>query len=212
MKGAFGAGRAACQSLLVQRLIALAALVPGSVGAQTNLLEARDIPALKPPRAELPPTFWEQHGVALASGIGGFLVLLGALLLWYLLRSKPVVLIAPASEARRALESLRSQPETGPMLSRVSQVVRQYATTVFKLAPGQLTTAEWCRALESCEKAGPELAGEFGGFMRRCDDYKFKPANLAPSEPLRAVDTALRLIELAEARLAQQRSEPVHAR
>ena len=183
----------------------LLALAPLTAIGATNLMGPNDIPPLRPPRAELPPTFWEQHGIAVLAGIVLFLILCGVLI-WYSRRPKPPVVVVPATAAREALEALRPQPENGQLLSQVSQVLRHYAAAAFELEPGELNTSEFCRALTGNEKVGPELAAEMGGFLRACDDRKFKPARLAPPEPLRAVPAALRLIGLAEARLETIRS------
>ena len=48
-----------------------------------------DIPPLRPPHAELPPTFWEQHGLwVIVAGSRSLLALVGAAV-WCLLRPKP---------------------------------------------------------------------------------------------------------------------------
>jgi hypothetical protein len=178
--------------------------------AATNLLEPNDIPRLRPPRGELPPTFWEQHGLAVSAGIVAFVALL-AILVWYLRRPKPPVVVPPCALARQALESLGAQPETGAVLSRVSQVLRRYVAAAFELEPGELTTADFCRALAKQERVGAELAAALGDFLRRCDEHKFKPSNAAPAGPLHAVPTALQLIDLAEARLERLRQEAARA-
>jgi hypothetical protein len=172
------------------------------LAAATNAPGPDDIPPLRPPHAEMPPTFWEQHGF--------WVILVGVLLLalvgaaaWFLLRPKPPAGVPPEIQARQALEPLRPQPEDGPLLSRVSQVLRHYVGAAFNLPPGELTTAEFCRALAAHSPIGAELSAALGEFLRQCDQRKFSPP--APAPPLSAVAQALKLIELAEARRAELR-------
>jgi hypothetical protein len=176
-------------------------LLPSLVlGAATNPISADEIPPLRPPRGELAPTFWEQHGVAVGSwGAVGLLIL--GVAIWYLLRARPAVPIAPEVQARRDLDSLRQQPETGAVLSRVSQVLRHYVAAAFHLPQGELTTSEFCSAIAHQEQVGAELSGAVSTFLRECDQRKFAPA--PPAAPLGAVSQASKLVELAEARRAQ---------
>jgi hypothetical protein len=137
-------------------------------------------------------------------------VILGVLLLglicavvWLLTRPKPPVVVPPEVQAREALDPLRQQPEDGALLSRVSQILRHYVAAAFELPPGELTTAEFCRAVGGHAPIGPELSAALSEFLRQCDQRKFSPP--APAPPLSAVAQALKLIELAEARRAQLR-------
>lgn len=167
-----------------------------------NLLGAdlstdQEIPALKPPRAPLPPGFWELYGgwvIALSAVV--LIALVFAILRW--LRPKPPVIVPPAVEARVALGTLRNAAENGPVLSRVSQIVRRYFGMSFGLPPAELTTAEFSRAMVSCGQMSPELRQGVTEFLRECDERKFAPS--APATPLRAVDRAEQFIEAAEAR------------
>jgi hypothetical protein len=167
------------------------------LAATTNSIDPDAIPPLRPPHAEIPPTFWEQHGV--------WLVILGVLLLavvgaavWFLTRPKPPVIVPPEVLARQALEPLHGQPEDGALLSRVSQILRHYTAAAFGLPPGELTTAEFCRAIAGHAQVGPELAAALSDFLRLCDHDKFSPP--APVPPLSAVARALKLIDYAQAR------------
>jgi len=169
--------------------------------AATNAAGPDEIPRLRPPHAEIPPTFWEQYSL--------WVVLLGALVLamvcvsvWLLLRPRPPEVVPPEVQARQALEPLRPQPEDGALLSRISQVLRHYVTAAFNLPPGELTTTEFCRAM-AASSMGTELSAALGEFLRQCDQRKFSPPPPAP--PLSAVAQALKLVELAEARRAELR-------
>jgi len=158
-----------------------------------------EIPALRPPRGEIPPTFGERYG--------GWLVVATVLLaaaafvtIRWLLRQKPTVVLPPEIVARTELAALRGQPETGAVLSRVSQAVRHYFAAAFRLAPGELTTTEFCRELAGQNQITPELSARVGDFLRQCDERKFAP--VAPPAGNAAAE-ALNLVELAEARRAE---------
>jgi hypothetical protein len=161
----------------------------------TNLLSVDEIPPLRPPRAELPPSFWEQYG-AWPWVVGALVVLLLAMAIWLLLRPRPPQLTPPATVARQQLDPLRLEPETGAVLSRVSQVVRYYFSTAFGLPPTEFTTAEFCHALTQAKRLGPDVARGVVDFLAECDLRKFSPS--PPPAPLRAAETATRLIEEAE--------------
>jgi hypothetical protein len=173
--------------------------------ASAPLLEAFDpaqpepIPKLRPPRAEMPPAFWERYGVWVLVAVVLLLLLAGGLV-WLLRRPKAPVIVPPAVQARVALEPLLQQPEDGALLSRVSQILRRYVAAAFGLPSGELTTTEFCGALAGQEQIGPELSTAISAFLRQCDERKFAP--LPPAQAFGAVAQVLQLIELAEARRA----------
>ena len=171
---------------------------------QTNAAATNTLSALLPPYGELPPTFWEQHGTSVVIA-GLAMIALAAFGVWLVFRPKPKIIIPPEVQARHALEILRHQPEDGTVLSRVSQVVRNYFIAAFQLAPGELTTAEFSRALSGHEQIGAENARSVSDFLHECDAKKFSasPAVL----PLNAAGRALELIACAEA--CRSRSAPV---
>ena len=167
---------------------------------QSNSESTNALPKLSPPYAELPPTFWEQHGTAvLVAGLG--VILLAGLVIWQCLRPKPKLILPPEVEARNALEALHQSNEDGALLSNVSQILRRYFIVAFQLSPGELTTSEFCRVIAGREQVGGELAAAVSDFLHRCDEQKFSPAKSAVS--LGAVNQALALIKSAEARRAQ---------
>lgn len=174
-------------------------LLVAPVFADTNPISADQIPPLRPPRGELAPTYWERHG-AWPVVFGGLAVLLVGAGVWLLLRPKPPVPIPPAAAARRALDPLAKQPEDGIVLSRISQVVRRYFSAAFDFPPGELTTTEFSRELESREKIGAALSSAVNAFLRECDRRKFAPS--PPGAPLGAAGLAARLIDQAEVRRA----------
>ncbi|HYG33243.1 MAG TPA: hypothetical protein VEC99_00575 [Clostridia bacterium] len=171
------------------------------VWAATNIAGPDDIPPLRPPRGEIPPTFWELYGGWVIVSAVVALVIILCVVAWILTRPKPTIVIPPAVEARQALEPLSKQPENGVVLSQVSQVVRHYFASVFGLPSEERTTTEFCRAVSEMEQVGPDLSAAVSGFLRECDHRKFAPAPSGPpSLPLGAVPRATKLIELAEAR------------
>ena len=168
-----------------------------------------DIPPLSPTYSEIPPTYFEQHRTALSiSGVLA-LVVLGAAV-WLLTRPRKTAPVPPEVSARTALEVLRRRNEDGRVLSEVSQVLRRYLAAAFALPTGELTTTEFCAALNQNEKVGTELSTEIADFLQRCDDRKFKPAvagagvqaSARPGESSAAV-RALELVERGQARISQ---------
>ena len=95
--------------------------------------------------------------------------------IWWATRPKPPVIIPPEVQARGDLESLRKLAEDGRVLSKVSQAVRRYFGAAFALPPGELTTAEFCRAMAANDQVGSELSTTTSDFLRRCDERKFAP-------------------------------------
>jgi hypothetical protein len=173
------------------------------VHGQSNLVSEEEIPALRPPRGELPATFWEQYGLWVVLG-GILLLVIMSGVIWLVTRPKPPVIVPPAVVAREALEPLKQKAEDGLVLSKVSQVLRRYVAAAFGLPTGEFTTGEFCQELRSQERVGSELSSEVSVFLQECDRRKFAPDSAAaPVLPPGAVTRASRLIDQAEARRAQ---------
>jgi hypothetical protein len=162
--------------------------------------------SLKPPRAEILPTFWELYGAWII--FGAVLLLAGAVFtVWLKTRPKPATPVPFAVVAREQLEQLKPQPESGAVLSWSSQILRHYIAAAFALPADEATTTEFSRRLQECERIGPALANQIGDFLRDCDLRKFAPS--APAPPFGAVSRSLSIIESSEARLAElNRSTP----
>lgn len=156
-----------------------------------------NLPTLRPPYAELPPTFWEQQG-SLVIGCGILVLLVVAMLLWVVLRPKPVPPVPPEVQARCALEALQGRPENGSLLSEVSQILRRYFVAAFGLPADESTTAEFGQLIGGSEAMGAELAAAVVTFLETSDVRKFAPT--APASPMNAVAQARELFERAEER------------
>lgn len=163
--------------------------------------EEEGMPKLLPPRGEIPPGFWEQYIWHVAAGGMVFLGLL-ALAAWCWTRPRAVAVLDPAKEALEQLEPLLGQPETGSVLTQVSQSVRRYFGSVFGLAAGELTTGEFAQGLAGGDPSRSDLAAAAVKFLRSCDERKF--ASNPPRDPLGAVSGALDLIARAEEALAAE--------
>jgi len=151
-----------------RRLFWLTSLAALNANAQTT----NEFPELIPPYAELPPTFWQQHGPVLLISIFAGLIAIG-LVAWFILHPKQVPIPPPAVQARRALEALRTQPETGESLSAVSQVLRRYFVMAFGNEPIELTTFELEKLASLEQRISEDLRNSLVGFLKRCDDLKF---------------------------------------
>ncbi len=176
------------------------------VHAAEELNTSNALTSLRPPRPVMPPDFWEQYGAWAVAG-GVFVILAAVGLVVYARKPKPTVTVPPQVEARNALEGLRGRPEDGGLLSRVSQVLRHYMAAAFDLPPGEMTTAEFTRAIALEERIGPELSRLLGEFLHKCDERKFAPKPDGPTpgqEPTAngAVAKALQIIDIAEGRRA----------
>ena len=129
--------------------------------------------------------------------VGGMAVLaIAGFAVWLALRPKPPVIVPPEVQARDELESLRKLPEDGRVLSKVSQAMRRYFGAAFALPPGELTTAEFCRAIAGNDQIGSDLSAATGDFLRRCDERKFAPDS--PPQSIGAAEYALKLVGQAE--------------
>jgi hypothetical protein len=166
------------------------------------------IPALHPPRPEIPPGIWEQHGPLIVLGIVLVVAAL-CLLAWFLLRRRPSPGVPAQVIARQELHSLEGVPETGALFSRVSQVVRHYIGAAFGLPPVEMTTTEFAESLKSNGQVGPDLAGRVTDFLRDCDRRKFAPGAGAPSGGV--VAAAEDLVAAGERRQAERRQAAAQA-
>lgn len=188
-----GQRRDAC---VVVAIVCLALVATLSCWAQNP----GDLPQLRPIRTELAPTFWEQHGFSLglyAVEIVAFL----AFVIWLFTRPVSPVAIPIAAQVRAELEQLRRQPGEAHVLSKVSQCLRRYFAGAFQMPAGELTTAEFSRALVAREEIGARLTEQTIAFLQHCDTAKFSAA--AEMTPTHAVAEALDIVAQGEARRAE---------
>ena len=171
-----------------------------SLAFVANAADTNTLPTLVPAYGEIPPTFLEQHEMAVIIGVFAFLTF-AILFLKAMFRPKSKMVLPPEIVAREALTRLQSQPEDGKVLSAVSQILRRYVVAKFDLPAAELTTAEFCAALADHEKIGAELADSISSFLRECDARKFSTSAIAA--PLNAAARALELVVLIEKHRAQ---------
>ena len=161
-------------------------------------------PALAPPYPEMPPSFWEQHKVAVAIGVLLFIAAQFFTLYKVMMRLQPRV-EPPENLARTILNRLLDEPEDGKLLSEVSRVLRRYFASVFQTPGAEATTAEFISELAMNPKITPDLAQKLASFLRECDARKFSPAHSA--SPLDAAERALDFVNEAEAIRVKQNSK-----
>ena len=166
--------------------------------------DTNEIPQIRPPHAELPPTIWEQHSEAIIV-VAVLLMALVGLVVWLWMRPRPVVVIPPDVLAREALAALPITVSEGERLSQVSRILRHYIQQAFELPKAELNTTEFCRVVAEQADIGPELAGALAAFLRDCDRRKFSPEP-APASDVNVVTQALALIEQGEARRERLRA------
>jgi hypothetical protein len=163
---------------------------PAVFAADTN-----DLPALIPPYPEIPPTFWQQHKVAVIGG--GFLFILVQSLWLYKLLMRLQPKVEPVENLTRAvLTSLLNEPEDGKLLSEVARILRSYFGQQFQTRGEEATTAEFVAALGKNQKLDTGLKTKVAAFLRECDAQKFSPA--AENQEIDAVERALDLVNEAE--------------
>ena len=182
------------------------ALTSAAVAA-TNATD--EIPPLRPPRGEIPATFWEAHGWQVAGA--GFALVVLLVILWRILsRNRPQPTVPPEVAAHQSLEALRGRPEDAALLSIVSRSIRGYFVAVLGSPQPEPTNRELAGLLQADKRVGPQLAAATGEFLARCEQRQFSPKP-APGN-LGAVDQALKLIDEAAARqraLAAAAREPI---
>ena len=154
-----------------------------------------DLPALLPAYPEIPPSFWEQHKVAVI--IGGFLFIAVQSLWLYKLLMRLQPKVEPVENlTRAALTDLLNEPEDGKLLSEISRILRGYFGKQFQTAGETATTAEFIAALKKNEMLDAGLKTKVAAFLRECDAQKFSPA--ANKSEIDAAEHALDLVNEAE--------------
>ncbi len=162
--------------------------------AITPLLAAarEPIPPLRPPHAELPPTFWESNnGLVFLAGVFVGMAVMG----WWLWRRssrrRALDHIDPLAIARAKLETLAaSDAESAKWPELVPQIVRWALIERFQLPWMEYTTEEF-KALIRANGWLPEpLVADLARLLDDCDRARFASlpgANNTASLPARAV-------------------------
>ena len=175
----------------MKRIFTSLCLLPlAALAAQTN-----DPSALTPAYPEIPPTFLEQHKMAVAVGFILF-VIAQFWTLYKVLTRPPAKVEPPESRARAALNRLLDQPEDGRHLSEVSKILRRYFGAAWQIPGEETTTTEFVAGLAQNQKLSRELGETLAAFLRECDVRKFSPTKSA--QPINAAGRALELVALAE--------------
>lgn len=179
-----GRGRNSARHAVPNRLLAVSCWLsaPAPLLANTNSgAGPEEIPPLRPPKPQIPPGTWEQHGLSI--GIAAAVLILAIGLLWRrFARPKPVVPPDPATVARHGLEPLRGRTEDAVLLCEVSRILRAYFQAALALPGDALTNAELCDHLEISPRLTSPLAAEASDLLRRMDHRRFNdmPAATPP--------------------------------
>jgi hypothetical protein len=202
---AFFCGRSAVWRVPVRlsalgfRLLPLIALLSLALSTNQNQVQ---IPDLKPPLGDLPPSldelprvFVQEHSQEIA--LLGPLAIIGILLLIRVLTPPPAPVARPGAVARRALAALADHPDAASA-AEVSLHLRRFAQAEFDLPSGELTTDELLAALRrgGATPALPaELQESLAKLLRDCDALHFAPFPAAADPRLvaRALEIADRL-------------------
>ena len=156
---------------------------------------AAELPGLRPPRGELAPSGWEEHGWS--SMLLAVLVTAAiAILVWRSRRPQPAVTLPPLLRARQALEARRQRPVDAALVSEIARIFRDAVRGQLSLPSEELTTEQLMTALQrSLIPADTRRA--IGDFLRECDTVKF--ALPAPTPDPALVSRALALLAAVEA-------------
>jgi len=186
--------------------LAILTLGAGSTRAATNApIDLNEIPPLRPPKPEILPGFWEEHGLLVS--VTGLVVVLVVILLWRILaRPKPPLIPAPAAVARQALEPLRGRGEDATLLTEISLILRRYFAAAFQLPGTEFTNRELVQQLAGDPRVKPTLSGAASELLEGMEHRRFG-TQPSPSG-MHSVDLALDLIEQTETCLQPPPAEP----
>lgn len=159
-------------------------------------------PALpEPEEVALPPPWWIYWAG------GALLLALVGLVVWLLLRPKPVPATPtrqPLSSAMRALNDLRVRLESIPppeMSHRVSQVLRRYLLERYAVPAMARTTREIFEGTQERVPGVPVPRAQglwrerFEPVANLCDAMSFMPAPRTPAEAAALIDQALERLQ-----------------
>ena len=160
-----------------------------------------EIPPLRPPKPEMPPGFWEQHGLLVS--VTGLVILVLLILLWRMVsRPRPPVIPAPATVARQSLEPLRHQAGDAVLSTHVSGILRTYLIRALGLPDEQLTSIELSARLGSHPGVTPHVATAAAELLRGMEHQRFNADSINADATV--VQRALALIDQVETMLDPQ--------
>ncbi len=140
--------------------------------ATNDLASPDDIPPLRPPKPEIAPGFWEQHGLWVL--LGGIVAATAIALLWRVLsRPNPPAIAAPADAARTALRALDAAPEDVALWAAISGILRRYFIAALDLPQAELTNSELCRVLRSHPKVISDLSSAVTDLLTGLEHRRF---------------------------------------
>ena len=157
-----------------------------------------DIRDIKPPIEISSGYAWVWWVVLVAA------VLIGAFLLWRLLRNRKTNIVLPPPipahiRAKRKLEEalgLIAQPK--PFVIAVSDTARTYLEERFNFHAPERTTEEFLRELAGTKLLLPDQKESLGNFLESCDLVKFAKYEPGENELRGLHSSAVRLIEETE--------------
>jgi hypothetical protein len=124
------------------------------------------------------------------------------LILFFVLRKKPVVVPPPVPPHLRAKQKLKealdliAQPK--PFCILVSDTLRFYLEECFKFRAPERTTEEFLHELQATDRLLPDQKESLGEFLKRCDLVKFAQYEPRETELRELHDSAVRLVEETE--------------
>lgn len=186
----------------MKELLRIVALLTGALGTATVFgqdpakPEPPKIRGIAPPIDVFPYPMWMVILAGLAAA-----VLLGAiawlLVRWFRNRPAPEP-PSPRSVALRELESLRGQVsalEPYAFSIAVSDVLRRYIGTGYRLHAPQQTSAEFLAEIATSPRFSTEERGLLATFLERCDLIKFARISASEDDSRELLDHALSFVQ-----------------
>ena len=189
-------------------LPALAGLLAGNLTAQSTPAGAsgRAAPAaasgpdIHDIHSLVPLTFWEKHGTEVIIGSVAGVILL-ALIIWLLLRKKPVPPLTPYEQAQKELAYARGLQGSGQdkiFAVAASDAVRRYLESAYRIPAPERTTDEFLLEASRHTWLQGELTVLLKRFLEYCDLAKFAGQQFGPDERALLMQAASDFIDAAE--------------
>jgi len=172
----------------------LAQTAPAAASGSSTAPDIHDIHGLAP------LTFWERYGTLITySSIGSIVII--AVVVWFLLRKKPVIQLTPYEKALRELEAARALSGNGQHQAFAifaSDAVRHYLENAYQMPAPERTTEEFL--LEAARQVWlkGKLAELLQRFLEFCDLAKFAGQELGEAEREQLLGAAREFLDAAE--------------